>query len=354
MRRHAVLLAAIVLIGMAGLSSAFAQWWELEKDFKVSIWPVKGNIYLIRGAGANVAASVGRDGVMLVDSGTEQMANDVLAAVKRLQIQINTVPPPTGFAAETRSSITYNSTEPPKPIRYIVNTSFDPEHIGGNAKISGSGTTIAGGNVGGYAPSGAAILAHETVLGRISAIKPPVPDLALPTDVYHLPQYKLSNFFNGEGVLLINAPAGKSDGDTMVYFRGSDVIAAGDIFSNDRYPMIDIEKGGSIQGVLDGLNHLLDLAIPEFRTEGGTMFIPGHGRVCDSADLGYYRDMVTIIRDRIKKMTDKGMTLQQVKASEPTLDYDPRFGSTTGAWTTDRFVEAVYRSLQQERQKKGN
>jgi glyoxylase-like metal-dependent hydrolase (beta-lactamase superfamily II) len=186
----------------------------------------------------------------------------------------------------------------------------------------------------------------------MSIQKPPVPDAALPTDVYHLKQYKLSNFFNGEGVLLLSAPKAKTDGDTFVYFRGSDVIAAGDVFSNDRYPMIDIENGGSIQGVLDALNHILDLSIPEFRTEGGTMIIPGHGRVSDSADVGYYRDMVTIIRDRIKRMVDKGMTLQQVKTSEPTLDYDPRFGTTTGPWTTDRFVEAVYRSLMQERQKR--
>jgi cyclase len=352
MRRQVVLLAAIALIVTGGVDLAFSQWWETEKDFKVSVWPVKGNIYLLRGAGGNIAASVGRDGVLLVDAGAEQMAEDVLAAVKRLQRQVNSVPPPLGFAAETRSSITRNTTEPPKPIRYIINTSLDPEHVGGNAKISVVGDTISGGNVGNYAPTGAAILAHENVLGKMSTQKPPVPDPALPTDVYHLPQYKISNFFNGEGILLLNAPAAKTDGDTFVYFRGSDVIAAGDVFSNDRYPMIDVENGGSIQGVLDALNHILDLAIPEFRTEGGTMIVPGHGRVSDTADLAYYRDMVTIIRDRIKKMMDKGMTLQQVKASEPTLDYDPRFGTTTGPWTTDRFVEAVYRSLMQERQKR--
>ncbi len=352
MKRRLSLLAAAGLMATAGLSVAFGQWWELEKDFKVSVWPVKGNIYLIRGAGANIAASVGRDGVLLVDSGNEPMVNDAIAAIKRLQRQINAVPPPLNFAAETRSSITHNSVEPPKPIRYIINTSLDPEHVGGNAKISAAGGTISGGNVGNYAPPGAAIIAHENVLGRMTAIKPPVPDLALPTDVYHLPQYKLSNFFNGEGVMVISAPAAKSDGDSIVYFRFSDVIAAGDTFSNDRYPMIDVEHGGSIQGVLDALNHMLDLAIPEFRTEGGTMIIPGHGRVSDSADLGYYRDMVTIIRDRIKKMVEKGMTLQQVKATEPTLDYDPRFGSTTGPWTTGMFVEAVYKSLLQERQRR--
>jgi glyoxylase-like metal-dependent hydrolase (beta-lactamase superfamily II) len=350
MKRRVILVVVLVLMATAGLDIAFSQWWENERDFKVNVWPVKGNIYLLRGAGGNIAASVGRDGVLLVDAGTEQMAEDVLAAVKRVQRQVNSVPPPPlGFAAETRSSITRNTVEPPKPIRYIINTSLDPEHVGGNAKISVVGDTISGGNVGNYAPSGAAILAHENVLGKMSVQKPPVPDAALPTDVYHLPQYKISNFFNGEGILLLNAPAAKTDGDTFVYFRGSDVIATGDVFSNDRYPMIDVENGGSIQGVLNALNHILDLSIAEFRTEGGTMIIPGHGRVCDSADVAYYRDMVTIIRDRVKRLIDKGMTLQQVKASEPTLDYDPRFGATTGPWTTEKFVEAVYRSLMQER-----
>ena len=342
----------VVLAGASTMRHASAQWWELDKDAKVHVWPVKGNIYLILGAGANIAASVGRDGVLLVDAGAQQLADDVLAAVKRIQVQINSVPPPPGFAAETHSSVTRNTVEPIKPLRYIINTSFDPEHVGGNAKLSAAGTTISGGNVGGYAPMGAAILAHENALLEMSLVKPPLPDMALPTDVYHTDQYKLSSFFNGEGVLLISAPAAKTNGDTMVYFRGSDVIVAGDVFSNDRYPMIDLKRGGSIQGVLNALNHILDLAIPEFRTEGGTMIVPGHGRICDSADLGYYRDMVTIIRDEIRKMIDKGMTLQQVRAARPTLGYDPRFGATTGPWTTDMFVEAVYNSLLQEKQRK--
>ena len=355
MRRNVLrvtLIATIVLAAMDGPNFLNAQWWESDKDTKVHIWPVKGNIYMLIGAGANIAASVGRDGVLLVDSGNQKMADDVLAAVKRLQKNVNSVQLPLGYAAETRSSVTRNTVEPPKPIRYIINTSLDPDHVGGNAKISVTGDTISGGNVGNYAPSGAAILAHETVLLKMSIAN--APNEALPTDAYNLRQYKLSSFFNGEGVLLLHARAAKTDGDTIVYFRGSDVIVTGDAFSNDRYPMIDLANGGSIQGVLDALNDILDLAIPEFRTEGGTRIVPGHGRMSDSADLGYYRDMVTIIRDRIQNMINKGMTLEQVKASEPTLDYDPRFGSRTGPWTTDMFVEAVYKSLVQSKQKKGN
>jgi glyoxylase-like metal-dependent hydrolase (beta-lactamase superfamily II) len=312
----------------------------------LKIWPVKGNIFMIIGAGANVVASVGLDGVVLVDTGTAANGDKVLAAVKRIQDFVLTVPKPFGYASETRSFITQNSIAPAKPVRYIINTSIDADHTGGNEKISMAGDTISGGNVGGYAPEGSAILSHENVLTRMSdpSLPTPTPFRALPTDTYYTEQYKLSSFFNGEGVLLISAPKAHTDGDTMVYFRGSDVLAVGDVFNQDTYPVIDEAKGGTIQGVLDALNHILDIAIPEFRTEGGTMIVPGHGRLSDSADVGYYRDMVTIIRDRIQNMKDKGMTLAQIQASRPTMDYDPRFG-TSQTWTPAMFVEAIYNTL---------
>jgi glyoxylase-like metal-dependent hydrolase (beta-lactamase superfamily II) len=155
----------------------------------------------------------------------------------------------------------------------------------------------------------------------------------------------LSHFFNGEGVQLIHQPSAHSDGDSMVWFRGSDVLAVGDIYGTTTYPVIDQERGGTINGVIAGLNRILDLSIAEFRTEGGTLVVPGHGRISDSADVAYYRDMVTIIRDRVQAMLDKGMTLQQVKAAKPTADYEPRYGATSGPWTTDMFLEAVYATL---------
>jgi hypothetical protein len=121
------------------------------------------------------------------------------------------------------------------------------------------------------------------------------------------------------------------------------VISTGDVFSTETYPIMDIAAGGSINGVIDALNDLLDLAFAEFRTEGGTMIIPGHGRICDSADIAYYRDMVTIVRDRVQRMIKNGKTLEDVKAAKPTLDYDTRYDSPS--WTKDMFVTAVYQSL---------
>ncbi len=144
-------------------------------------------------------------------------------------------------------------------------------------------------------------------------------------------------------------PAAHTDGDSVVYFRHNDILATGDVFTTTGYPMIDLQRGGGINGVVDALNRILDIAFPDFRLEGGTLVIPGHGRICDSADVAYYRDMVTIVRDRVQDMVKKGLTLEQVKAAKPTRDYDPRYGSSSGPWTTDMFVEAVYKSLSVKR-----
>jgi glyoxylase-like metal-dependent hydrolase (beta-lactamase superfamily II) len=185
------------------------------------------------------------------------------------------------------------------------------------------------------------ILAHDNVLQRMvnpPPGKPEVPFISQPGDTYFGGSKDL--YFNGESIQLLHQPAAHTDGDTMVYFRRSDVISAGDIYVTDSYPTIDLANGGGLQGVIDGLNRLLDLAIPEHHEEGGTYIIPGRGRISDEFDVLEYRDMVTIIRDRIQDMIRKGMTLAQVKAARPTRDYDPQYGSNA-----DTFVEAAYKSL---------
>ena len=354
--RPSIALPALLLMSLA-LGMAHAQQRGQQAP-PLEIIPIRGNLYMVAGAGGNIAVSIGPDGVLMVDTGTAQNADRVLAAVQQLQRQLATNGLQSwNYASETRSTLPkmISPPAPPKPIRYIINTSLDPDHTGGDEKVSQAGRTLTGGNVAGNiadAGTGSAIIAQENVLLRMSSPsgnQPAAPFRATQTDTYHGESMKLSHFMNGEGVLIMHQPSAHTDGDSIVYFRGSDVIVAGDIFRMNGYPVIDIERGGNIQGVVDGLNRILDMSIAEFRTEGGTMVIPGHGRLTDSADVAYYRDMVTIIRDRIQDMIKKGMTLQQIKAAKPTRDYDPLYGATTGPYTTDMFIEAVYQSLIQKK-----
>jgi len=329
----------------------------LNPDGPIKVLPVRGNIYVLMGGGANITLSVGLDGALMVDSGSADKSDQVLAAIRTVQqwVEAKTAAaaPPVLYGAETRNSITEarRADAPPKPIRYIIATSIAPDHIGGNVNLSSSGRTFTGGNVAGQlsdVSQGAAILGHENLQTRMAnppAGQPTVPTRALPTDTYPTDSMKLSNFFNGEGIVLMHQPAAFTDGDTIVHFRGSDVIAAGEVFRTTTYPVIDVAKGGTINGVIEGLNHIIDLAVPEFRSEGGTLVIPAYGRISDIADVAYYRDMTTILRDRIQDMAKKGMTLEQVKAAKPTSDYDGRYGATSGLWTTDMFIEAVYKTL---------
>ncbi len=291
---------------------------------------VEPNFYMIADAGGNIGVQIGDVGVVLVDSGSEQMADRVLAEIKKLT---------------------------DKPIRLIINTSADTDHVGGNDKLSAAGRNLSAiprsdavqlDNEG-----RAGILAQLNVLVRMSAPtgqKSPYPTLAQPSVTFEQDKHKL--FLNGEPVETIYQPSAHTDGDSFVYFRRSDIIMAGDVFDLRRFPVIDLAKGGSIQGEIDALNRLLDMTVSEVPLgsgEGGTNVIPGHGRVCDQDDVLEYRDMITIIRDVIQDMIKKGMTLEQIKAADPTKEYRPRYGSDSGPWTTNMFVEAVYKGLVQKK-----
>jgi glyoxylase-like metal-dependent hydrolase (beta-lactamase superfamily II) len=173
--------------------------------------------------------------------------------------------------------------------------------------------------------------------------QPSVAEASLPLSEYFTPTRDF--FFNGEAIVLHHVPAAHTDGDSLVFFRGSDVVSVGDLFTPGSYPVIDLQNGGSVQGLIAGLNRILEITVPAKFQEGGTYVIPGHGRLCDEAEVVEYRDMVTIVRDRIQDLIKKGMTLEKVQAARPTRDYDTEYGTNTGFWTTEMFVEAVFRSL---------
>ena len=269
---------------------------------------VQGNVHMIVGAGANIAVQVGNDGVLVVDTGAAGATEKVLAAIKALA--------------------------PGKEIRWAVNTTVRADHIGGNELVSKAGRTV-NGNI-------AAIVAHENAASRMLAAG--VPDSGRPYNTYFEAGRDFP--FNGEPIVVIHPESAATDAESIVMFRRSDVIAAGDVFRTDSFPEIDVERGGTVQGTIDALNRILDLTIPsKMLQEAGTFVIPGHGRISDEHDVLMYRDMVVIVRDRIRDMVAKKMTLEQVKAARPTLDYDGRYAAASGPTSTAGFIEAIYKDL---------
>ena len=328
-RRTAVWLAVALAATLGGAAQRPA---AQERSNGWSVVQLRPNFYVIGGgAGGNVVVEIGPEGVILVDSGSTEGADQVLAAIRRLT---------------------------DLPIRYIINTSMDADHTGGNEKLAKAGLSILPGAV--VAGAGldddvvsnfgrASVLAHENVLRRMSAPtgrQSPVASGLWPTKTFAYHQYSM--YLNGEGIQVIHQPAAHTDGDTIVFFRRGDVIATGDILDTTRWPVIDTKRGGTVQGEIDALNRLMDITIfnlPLQWKADRTFLVPGHGHVYDKLDLLEYRDAVTIVRDRVQDLIDEGKTLAQVKAANPTLGYRSQYGADSGPWTTDMFVEVIYNEL---------
>ena len=314
---------ALVLIVCGAVATARAQ----QTGGGLDVVQVRPNFYMIAGAGGNIGVQIGIDGVVLVDAGSEGASDRVLAAIRKL-------------------------TE--LPTRYIINTGADADHVGGNARLAKAGQTIFTNALGNANftnamtnGGGASIMAHDSILKRMSAPTGKTaafPVETWPTEAFYTNRKALR--MNDEGIEVLHQPAAHSDADSFVFFRRSDVVVAGDIFDMTRFPVIDVAKGGGIQGEIDALNRLIALAIPPgpFIYEGiGTYVIPGHGRLCEQLDVVNYRDMVVIVRDVIAAMIKEGMTLDQIKDAHPARPYETEFGTEPGS--TNAFVEAVYKSL---------
>ncbi len=297
-------LAAFILAAVIAPGAARAQDYEVRH--------VQGNVFMFASTLGNLAIQVGKDpghdGVLLVDTGPAPLRDTILAEVRKLSSE---------------------------PVRFMIVTGPDADRIGANEALLKPQTSR---NF--QTQAEIALFAQDNVLQRFSRKGSGVPSSAWPTLTF---LDEKSFAFNGEAIQLFAEKNAHTDGDSIVLFRGSNVIVAGNIFLTTGYPVIDLQRGGSIQGEIKALNHILDLSVPRSMQEGGTMVIPGFGRLCDQADVTDYRDMLTIIRDRVQNLLHQGKTLDEVKAARLSRDYDRRYSTT--AWTGDMFIEAVYRSL---------
>ena len=314
---HTAGFAALVGLGICGAGAA--QQPQNFDAVQIQAIPVRDNVYMLVGSGGNITMQVGADGILIVDTQYAPLSEKIVAAIRAIS---------------------------PKPIHYIVNTHHHGDHTGGNVGLRAAGNTVSGGNMAGAIRDsgvGAAIVAHENVLVRLSSATGPqaLASAGWPTSTFFGDKKEL--YYNGEGIEIIHLPAAHTDGDSIVFFRRSDVIAAGDVYVTTSYPFIDTASGGSYQGFVSALERLVDIIIPVYGQDGGTLVVPGHGRVSNLGDVLNYREMVIVVGDRIKSMIEGGMTLDQVKAAKPTVDYDPVYGTRAGA--ADRFIEATYQSL---------
>jgi cyclase len=304
--------AAVVIVGGAlvaqtpagagqGRGDGQGRGGAAAADVQVAANKLGPNFYALQANGlSTVGVLAGPDGVLMVDSGTAALTEKIVAAIKTVS---------------------------DRPIRFMINTHLHPDHTGGNENFGKMGVTI---------------LARERLRGRLVKPNPapsgapgnPAPAAALPLITYDAP---LTFHMNGEEVQAIPVVNAHTDGDTMVRFPVSDVIMTGDFYRSAGYPNIDRNSGGTFDGMIKGLNAIIDTA------GANTRIVPGHGAIVDEKAVAAHRDLAIALRDRVAALVKKGQTLEQILATKPTADFDanvPQAG-TTG----DRFIGQLYAEL---------
>ena len=300
----------------------------MAQDSDIQLLHVQGQVYMLSGADVNINVQLGPQGIVFVDSPDEETIPAMMELVRQ------------------QSNL---------PVLYVVNTALDEARISGNAMLSRMGDQAGAGVFGGgrAAPvtaiagsgSGVTLLAHENVLNRFYLTDHDIEQLEL-TSTYYTDSKDIS--LNQEPVVIYHVANAHTDGDSIVYFRRSDVISTGDIYTPGRYPDIDVERGGSVQGLVEALNFLIELIVPGPMAEAGTYVIPGRGRIGDEIDVVEYRNMVYIVMQRVEALIAEGMSLREIIAARPTLDYDTEYGGRRGGPSNEEFITAIYNSLTAE------
>jgi len=308
--------------------------WAAEPAPAVGVLQMRPDFYMLTVEGTNIGVETGQEGVIVVDTGPPQDAQAVLGEIKKISVA---------------------------PIRYVIDTSADPKFAGGNAVLSDAGLSLEVG----WAPllqaanhirdiraldsKRAPIIARLGVVAQLvgSQAQGNTLGASLPTDTFTRAEFNFR--VNGQAIQVVSMPPAHSQSDSVVLFRGSDVVVTGAIFDDTRFPVIDLAHGGGINGEIDAVNQVMNTLVvgdvPVVSNSGGTWIVPVHGPVCDQVDLLTYRDMLVAVRSRVQALIERGKSLSQVQSADPAQGYETRYGSDTGSWTTRDFVAAVYMSL---------
>ncbi|MDY7014752.1 MAG: MBL fold metallo-hydrolase [Cyanobacteriota bacterium] len=293
--------ALLVGLSFAGCAiPAFSQSQEFD-EVQIETLPLRDGIYLLVGEGGNIGVSAGEDGIFLIDDQFAPLTEKIFAALGEISDE---------------------------PVRFLINTHWHFDHTGGNENLGEAGVVI---------------VAHDNVRERMSTDQfsevigqefPASPDAALPVITFN---DTVTFHLNGETIEAFHVDAAHTDGDSIIHFKEANVVHAGDTYFNGSYPFIDVESGGSLEGIISAVEGVLAFV------DDDTLIIPGHGPLSNREELMVYLEMLKTVRDRVKAAIEQGMSMEEFIASEPTADFDPVWGQ--GFLNPEQFLQIVYGDL---------